>query len=111
MVRLGTALGGQVESFHGLSGFGDLIATSTGPWSRNRTFGEDIGKGSTVESLLEDRCTVVEGHKATDTFLHICREKAIDAPILEETHGILYGGKSPAVALRNLMTRDLRAES
>jgi len=111
MVRLGTTLGGQVESFHGLSGFGDLIATSTGPWSRNRTFGEEIGKGATIESLFEDRCTVVEGYKATNTFLLICQEKGIDAPILEETHGILYGGKSPAVALRNLMTRNLRAES
>ncbi len=111
MVRLGSALGGRTESFYGLSGFGDLVATSTGDWSRNRTFGIDIGKGAAVDRLLRDRRTVVEGYKATDTFHRICLEKGIDTPILAETHGILHGGKPPAAALTNLMTRDLRAES
>jgi len=111
MVRLGTVLGGSTESFYGLSGFGDLVATSTGDWSRNRTFGAEIGRGAKVADLLKDRHTVVEGYKATETFHRICQEKNIDAPILSETHGILQGGKPPAESLLNLMTRDLRSES
>ncbi|MBT3469973.1 MAG: NAD(P)-dependent glycerol-3-phosphate dehydrogenase [Opitutae bacterium] len=111
MVRLGTALGGQPETFYGLSGFGDLIATSTGPWSRNRTFGNEIGKGIAVETLLKDRRTVVEGYKATHTFHGICQAQGIDAPILKETHGILFDGRPPATALQKLMNRDLKAES
>ena len=111
MVRLGTALGGQPETFYGLSGFGDLIATSTGPWSRNRTFGNELGKGVAVENLLKDRCTVVEGYKATQTFHGICQARGIDAPILKETHGVLFDGRPPATALRKLMNRDLKAES
>ncbi len=110
MVRVGSMLGGQRESIYGLSGFGDLIATSTGNWSRNRTFGVNIGEGSQIKTLLQNRHTVVEGYKATETFFRICRENGLEAPILQETHGILYDGKSPDTALHNLMTRDLKAE-
>ncbi len=111
MVKIGAKLGGRVESFYGLSGFGDLIATSTGNWSRNRTFGVEIGKGNSVEKLLLDRRTVVEGFNATETFHQICKQKKIESPILEETFGILHEGKSPSNALHKLMTRNLRDES
>jgi glycerol-3-phosphate dehydrogenase (NAD(P)+) len=110
MVRVGTALGARVETFYGLSGFGDLVATSTGDWSRNRQFGEKLGAGSTVENLLQGRRTVVEGYKTTESFYGLCRERGIEAPILTEVHGLLFEGKPPARALHDLMTRELKRE-
>lgn len=110
MVRVGTALGARAETFYGLSGFGDLVATCHGGWSRNREFGVKIGEGATVASLLAHRKTVVEGHKTTESFAELCAAKGIDAPILGEVHAILFGGKQPAAALAALMARGLKRE-
>ncbi|HYC71347.1 MAG TPA: NAD(P)H-dependent glycerol-3-phosphate dehydrogenase [Opitutaceae bacterium] len=111
MVRVGEALGAQRETFYGLSGFGDLVATCHGAWSRNREFGEKIGAGHSVESLLAGRRTVVEGHRTTEAFAGLCRERGISAPILAEVHAILFAGRKPADALLALMTRELKRES
>jgi glycerol-3-phosphate dehydrogenase (NAD(P)+) len=111
MVRVGVALGAQPETFYGLSGFGDLVATSYGGWSRNREFGQQIGEGRTVAELMDHRRTVVEGYKTTESFAGLCAERGIDAPILRETHAILFQGKKPAAALAALMTRELKRES
>jgi glycerol-3-phosphate dehydrogenase (NAD(P)+) len=110
MVRVGTALGAQVETFYGLSGFGDLVATSNGEWSRNRQFGEQIGRGATVADLMAGRRTVVEGYKTAESFHGLCRERGIDAPILAEVYRILFEQKAPSQALHDLMTRGLKAE-
>jgi glycerol-3-phosphate dehydrogenase (NAD(P)+) len=110
MVRVGTALGARAETFYGLSGFGDLVATCHGAWSRNREFGEQIGRGKSVEALLRDRKSVVEGYKTTQSFHELCVQRKIDAPILRETHAILFEGKSPAAALNSLMLRGLKCE-
>lgn len=110
MIRVGTALGARVETFYGLSGFGDLVATCHGGWSRNREFGEQIGAGRTVAELMGHRRSVVEGYKTTQAFQELCVERGIDAPILREVHAILFEGKSPAAALRALMTRGLKSE-
>jgi glycerol-3-phosphate dehydrogenase (NAD(P)+) len=110
MVRVGTALGARVETFYGLSGFGDLVATCHGGWSRNREFGERIGMGDTVSELLRNRKSVVEGYRTTQSWWELSVEKKIDAPILQETHAILFQGKAPASALSSLMTRNLRCE-
>jgi glycerol-3-phosphate dehydrogenase (NAD(P)+) len=110
MVRVGTALGARAETFYGLSGFGDLVATCHGGWSRNREFGEDVGRGRAVAELLADRKSVVEGYKTTQAFWELCAEKRIEAPILQEMHAILYEGKAPAAALSSLMTRGLKCE-
>jgi glycerol-3-phosphate dehydrogenase (NAD(P)+) len=111
MVRVGTALGAQAETFYGLSGFGDLVATCYGGWSRNREFGQRLGEGCGVAELLAGRRTVVEGFKTTESFAGLCRERGIDAPILRETHAILAEGKKPASALAALMTRELKREA
>lgn len=110
MIRVGTALGARAETFYGLSGFGDLVATCHGAWSRNREFGEAIGRGAAAADLVAERKTVVEGYKTTRAFHELCLEKKIDAPILRETHAILFEGKPPAAALRSLMTRGLKVE-
>ncbi len=110
MVRVGVALGARPETFYGLSGFGDLIATCHGAWSRNRQFGFAIGEGRTVAELMAHRKTVVEGYKTTESFHGLCVERKIDAPILREMYAILYEGKVPASAIKALMTRGLKRE-
>ena len=110
MVRVGEALGTKRETYYGLSGFGDLVATCHGTWSRNREFGQRIGEGFTVGELLEGRKTVVEGYLSTTAFHDLCREKGITAPILDEVYAILYESKKPADALMSLMSRELKRE-
>jgi glycerol-3-phosphate dehydrogenase (NAD(P)+) len=110
MVRVGVALGARAETFYGLSGFGDLVATCHGAWSRNREFGQRLGEGHAVTELLAGRKTVVEGHRATGAFAELCAERGIDAPILGEMRRVLYEGKKPAAALAALMGRELRRE-
>lgn len=111
MLRVGVALGAKPETFYGLSGFGDLVATSHGTWSRNREFGEQIGAGKSVTALLAGRKTVVEGHRSTEALYGLCQERGITAPILAEVYAILYQDKKPADALHALMTRELKRET
>ena len=90
MVRVGSALGARPETFYGLSGFGDLVATCHGAWSRNREFGQRIGEGRSAAELIAHRKTVVEGYRTTESFHGLCVERKIDAPILREMHAILF---------------------
>ena len=110
MVRVGVALGAKAETFYGLGGFGDLVATCTGAWSRNRTFGQHLGEGQKADALLAASKSVVEGYRTTRSFFELVRERGIEAPILAETHAILYAGKPPAEALAALMGRELKRE-
>ncbi|MDP3073526.1 MAG: NAD(P)H-dependent glycerol-3-phosphate dehydrogenase [Opitutaceae bacterium] len=110
MVRVGAALGARAETFYGLSGFGDLVATCYGGWSRNREFGQHIGEGRSVAELLAGRRTVVEGYKTAESFAELCAQRQIDAPILREVRAILVEGKKPASALAALMSRELKRE-
>jgi glycerol-3-phosphate dehydrogenase (NAD(P)+) len=111
MVRVGAALGARRETFYGLSGIGDLVATCNGAWSRNREFGHAIGGGRPISDLLSGRRTVVEGYETTRSLAGLCSEKGIDAPILAETNAILFAGRRPADAITALMTRELKRES
>ena len=110
MIELGEALGGQRETFYGLSGFGDLVATCTGDWSRNRTLGLRIGKGEDPATIVSEGRSVVEGYSASECFHSLCKEKKLNAPILSEVRAILYEGKSSQEALFSLMNRDLKHE-
>lgn len=110
MVRVGVALGARAETFYGLSGFGDLVATCHGAWSRNREFGEKLGEGVSVEDLIEHRRTVVEGYRTTESFHELCRSRGIDAPIMAEIYQVLFSAKPPAEALPALMLRELKKE-
>jgi glycerol-3-phosphate dehydrogenase (NAD(P)+) len=111
MVRVGETLGAKKETFYGLSGFGDLVATCHGAWSRNREFGEKVGAGHPVAELLAGRRTVVEGYRTALALYELCAQKSIGAPILGEVHAILYQGKKPRDALMALMTRELKRET
>ncbi len=111
MVRVGMHLGGEQETFYGLSGFGDLIATCEGSWSRNRTFGEAIARGRSASSLIAHRKTVVEGYWATACFSIKCRKEGIEAPILNEVYSILYEAKNPIDVVKALMARPPKPEN
>lgn len=110
MIRVGVALGGKAETFFGLSGVGDLALTCHGPTSRNRTFGERLARGEPARQLIEGEGMTVEGYRSAACFAEICQAKQIDAPILSEIAAILFQGKEPSLALRDLMGRELKAE-
>jgi len=108
---VGGALGARPETFYGLSGFGDLVATCHGLWSRNREFGHRIGEGKGIPELLAGRRTVVEGYETTRSFAGLCADRGIDAPILGQTNAILFKGRRPADAISALMMRELKRET
>ncbi|MBL9203272.1 MAG: NAD(P)-dependent glycerol-3-phosphate dehydrogenase [Opitutaceae bacterium] len=110
MVRVGAALGARAETFYGLGGFGDLVATCYGGWSRNREFGQQLGEGRRVADLITHRKTVVEGYKTAESFAELCTQRQIDAPILREVRAVLFDDKHPAAALAALMSRELKRE-
>lgn len=110
VVRIGDNLGARPQTFIGLSGFGDLVATCYGTWSRNHEFGHGLGAGKAVSELLTGRRTVVEGYATTESLYSLCRDAAIEAPILEQVHAVLYQGRKPAEGLAALMQRELKRE-
>lgn len=111
MISLGCSIGGQQETFFGLSGFGDLIGTCMGEWSRNRNFGLSIASGESPIEVTKSQKTVVEGYWATRCFFEKCETVGVEMPILNEIYQILYKGKKPIEALDDLMGRELRVES
>lgn len=110
MIALGIKMGASSESFWGLGGFGDLVGTCMGKWSRNRNFGLALAKENNPSQILASQKTVVEGYWATSCFHHKCAELEIEMPILNQVYSILYESKPPEFALSELMTRDLKAE-
>ena len=110
MITLGLKMGASTESFWGLGGFGDLVGTCMGKWSRNRNFGLALAKENNPSQILSSQKTVVEGYWATSCFHQKCAELEIEMPILNQVYSILYESKSPKFALSELMNRDLKAE-
>jgi len=111
MVRVGLSLGArEAETFYGLSGFGDLVATCHGDWSRNRTFGEAVAKGGSAAEVIASQKTAVEGYRTAKSFQAMLESQNIDAPILDQVYRILYENKPPSEALSDLMSRDLKRE-
>jgi len=110
MARLGEALGARPATFSGLAGMGDLIATAMSRHSRNRRLGEAIGKGMKLEEALTASKMVVEGVGTAHAAVDLARRHGVELPIAEQVRAILYDGKSATVAIRELLTRDLKAE-
>lgn len=110
MARLVEALGGQAATVMGLAGMGDLLLTATGPQSRNRTFGELVGKGHSVAAARDALGgQVIEGMFTTEAALALAEEHGLDLPIAAEVQRLL-GGERPEEAVRRLMTRSLKSE-
>jgi glycerol-3-phosphate dehydrogenase (NAD(P)+) len=110
LARIGTALGGKRETFYGLSGLGDLLATAEGKWSRNRSFGERIGKGENPKTALSSSSTIVEGYHSSKIFYEWCHKESIPCPILDGIHAILYEKKPLESIIHSLLERDLGEE-
>ncbi|MCP4571256.1 MAG: NAD(P)-dependent glycerol-3-phosphate dehydrogenase [bacterium] len=111
LARLGCALGGKRETFAGLAGMGDMITTCISRHSRNRNFGEAVTGGDTdPQELLADRIQVVEGVYMTQAALKLSEKLQIELPITKQVHDVLFSGKPPRQAMRELMERELRPE-
>lgn len=110
MTRLGVALGANPMTFLGLAGIGDLVATCTSSLSRNRTFGESLGKGNSVEYTLNNLNQTCEGYKSCQSILDLAKANGVEMPIAEQVVQVVHHGMDPKEMLNNLMTRDTKAE-
>lgn len=108
--RLGVACGAQAETFSGLSGLGDLTVTCFSKHSRNRTFGERLGKGEEIAQVLFTGVHVAEGYPTACSAHQLAQKKSLDAPLINEIYSMLYEGKNPAKAVQDLLSRDYKAE-
>lgn len=110
MTRLGIALGGQPDTFMGLSGIGDLMTTCYSPHSRNNRVGKALGEGLSLKQACDQLGMVAEGVPNTLSIYEAARETDIDTPILDAVYQVLYKNKSAKQALHELLTRDPKAE-
>ena len=108
--RLGVACGAQPETFAGLSGLGDLTVTCFSQLSRNRAFGERLGRGEKLETVLAASPSVAEGYPTARAAYELARRLGVSTPIIDEVHAVLYQGKNVAKALQDLITRESKAE-
>jgi glycerol-3-phosphate dehydrogenase (NAD(P)+) len=110
MRRLGVACGAQAETFSGLSGLGDLMLTCFSKQSRNRDLGERLGRGETMAAIQASHPKLAEGYPTARSAHRLAREKKVPIPIIDEVHALLYEGKSPKQAVRDLISRAFKAE-
>lgn len=110
MTRLGVALGANPLTFAGLAGVGDLIATCQSPLSRNRTIGEHIGQGMTVEEAQQVTLTTSEGVKSCRSILDLAKKNQVEMPITEQVVNVIHHGQNAHEVLRAFMSRSTRAE-
>lgn len=108
--RLGVACGAQADTFTGLSGLGDLMVTCFSKHSRNRGFGERVGRGEKASDIASSMVAVAEGYPTARSAYQLARSKKVTTPIIDATYLMLYEGKDVRDAVRELMARDLRAE-
>jgi len=111
MRRLGVACGAQADTFNGLSGLGDLMVTCFSKLSRNRAFGERVGRGEPLPDIIAGMTAVAEGYPTTRSAFELARKLNVESPIVDEIHATLYEGKNPALALRDLTARVSRPEN
>ena len=108
--RLGTAMGGKLETFSGLSGVGDLFVTCMSKHSRNRMAGYLLGQGLSMDEAMKEVKQVVEGVYSAKAALQLSKKYNIDMPIVEQVNLILFEGKSAKDAVNDLLLRDKRSE-
>jgi glycerol-3-phosphate dehydrogenase (NAD(P)+) len=110
ITRLGVAMGAREETFYGLAGLGDLVTTCISLDGRNRSTGEQLGKGRTLQEVLSTTASVVEGVPTTKAVYDLARRHGIEMPITQAVYSILFENVRPADALVQLMTRQSRPE-
>ncbi len=110
LTNLGVALGGQKETFYGLSGLGDLIVTCLSEHSRNRKAGKLIGQGKTLEETKKEVGMVIESIDNIEVAYQLGKMHNIEMPIVETVYKVIYDNLNPKEAVKKLMTRDKKAE-
>jgi glycerol-3-phosphate dehydrogenase (NAD(P)+) len=108
--RLGVALGGRVETFAGLTGLGDLMATCMSPLSRNRRVGEELARGRTIDEITASMNMVAEGVKSCRALTGLGRAHDVPLPIASEINAVVYEGRTPLEAFRGLLRVQPRSE-
>jgi glycerol-3-phosphate dehydrogenase (NAD(P)+) len=108
--RLGVALGADPMTFSGLAGLGDLVATCTSPLSRNRTFGERLGRGETMEEAVAATRQTAEGVKSCRSILDLAHAHGVDMPLTEQVVRVCHEDTPPSVAVVQLMKRETKPE-
>lgn len=111
MTRLGTALGGKAETFAGLAGMGDMIATCTSPQSRNRHVGIELARGRSIEDIIASMHMVAEGVKSAPTIIELAREHGLSMPICEDVYKVVTGTSNARGVYRGLLRTSAGAES
>jgi glycerol-3-phosphate dehydrogenase (NAD(P)+) len=104
------ASGADPLTFAGLAGLGDLVATCTSPLSRNRTFGERLGRGETLEEILARKQQTAEGVKCCRSILDLARKHDVDMPITEHVVAVVHDGMAPRDMVRGPDAREARSE-
>ena len=110
LTRLGVALGGEKDTFYGLSGLGDLIVTCLSEHSRNRKAGKLIGQGKTLEEAKKEVGMVIESIDNIEVAYELGRKNNVYMPIVEMVYKVIYEQLNPREAVKNLMTRDRKSE-
>jgi glycerol-3-phosphate dehydrogenase (NAD(P)+) len=110
IVRLGVAMGGQPETFMGLTGLGDLVLTCTGDLSRNREVGLRLAQGKALPAILGELGHVAEGVQSARAALGYATRHGVDMPITQAVCAVLFEGESPPSVVHRLLSRDPRAE-
>ena len=108
--RLGLALGAELTTFAGLAGLGDLVATCSSPLSRNRTFGEKLGSGLSMEQIQQGTTQVAEGVKSCRSILDLARAHGVDVPITEAVARVCHEGETPVRMVKEIMSREAKPE-
>lgn len=111
VTRLGVAMGGQAETFAGLAGMGDMIATCTSPQSRNRHVGMELGRGKTMEQIAEEMFMVAEGAKSAPAVIALAEKYGIDMPIARDVYRVITGDTNARGVYRGLLRVEAGAES
>jgi len=111
IVRLGVAMGGRPETFSGLAGMGDLIATCTSAQSRNHHVGFELGKGRSLEEIIREMVMVAEGVKSAPTVAALGEQYGVEMPITGDVLSVLKGERTPRQAFRGLLKSTVGAES
>ncbi len=108
--RLATKMGAHPLTLAGLAGMGDLVLTCTGALSRNRSVGVELGRGRSLQQILDGMTMVAEGVRTARSARALARREGVEMPITEEVYRVLYEGRAPLDALEELMRRPLRHE-
>jgi glycerol-3-phosphate dehydrogenase (NAD(P)+) len=111
LTRLGTALGGKRETFHGLSGMGDLVVTCFSRYSRNRRVGERLARGESLSRIVDSMGTTAEGVPTTQSAWELAAKTKVETPIIHSVYSILCEKLPPTEAMNRLLSRDLRPEA